>query len=109
MQFDGFFDEIIDRKGSGSIKWDRRPELDPFWVADMDFKSPPCVIEEIQKRVEFGVFGYAHAHEGLTDAIIEFLQKRHGSSVKSESIVHLGGLVIALSLAARAFGNRCRA
>jgi len=97
------FDTIIPRRGTGSIKWDRRPELDPFWVADMDFQSPECVLEAVRERVSHGVFGYANAHDGLNDALINYLSTKHGTAVKEEEIVHLGGLVVALSLAVRGF------
>jgi cystathionine beta-lyase len=53
--------------------------------------------------VEHGVFGYAQAHEGLNDAVLAYLRDRRGAVVPPEHIVHLGGLVPALSLAARAF------
>jgi len=99
------FDNIIDRKGTGSIKWDRRPELDPFWVADMDFRSPEPVIEAVRKAAEFGVFGYAAAHDGLTEAVLDYVKDRHGISLMEKHVMHLGGLVVALSLAARAFGG----
>ena len=101
MNFD--FDTPIVRRGTGCIKYDRRPELDPFWVADMDFVSAPAIIEALHRRVDHGVFGYAHAHEGLNDAVITYLAERRGAKVPVEHIVHLGGLVPALSLAARAF------
>lgn len=97
------FDTIIPRRGTGSIKWDRRPELDPYWVADMDFTSPQCVLDAIQARVDHGVFGYAHAHQGLTDALTEYLAKRHNANINPDHLVHLGGLVVALSLVARTF------
>jgi len=100
------FDQIIPRRGTGSIKWDRFPELDPFWVADMDFKSPPCVLEALQDRISHGIMGYAQPHTGLNDAINNYLQTRHGVSVEQECIVHLGGMVPALSIAARAFGSK---
>lgn len=101
MNFD--FDTPIPRRGTGCIKYDRRPELDPFWVADMDFVSAPCIIEALHRRVDHGVFGYAQAHEGLNDAILAYLKERRNAIVPLEHIVHLGGLVPALSLAARAF------
>ncbi len=101
MTFD--FDTPITRRGTGCIKYDRRPELDPFWVADMDFVSAPCILEALHRRVDHGVFGYAQAHEGLNEAIIAYLETRRGAKVPLEHIVHLGGLVPALSLAARAF------
>ena len=97
------FDTIIPRHGTGSIKWDRRPELDPFWVADMDFVSPQCVLDAIQARVDHGVFGYANAHDGLTEALTHYLSTRHKATVNAEHIIHLGGLVVALSLITRAF------
>ncbi|MFT5634372.1 MAG: cystathionine beta-lyase, partial [Rubritalea sp.] len=83
------FDTIIPRHGTGSIKWDRRPELDPFWVADMDFVSPQCVLDAVQARVDHGVFGYANAHDGLTEALTHYLSTRHKATVNAEHIIHL--------------------
>lgn len=104
MSFD--FDEQVTRRGTGCIKYDRRPELDPFWVADMDFRSAPVVLDALQERVSHGIFGYAQAHEPLNRTILDYLKERRGAEVSHENIVHLGGLVPALSLAARAFCKR---
>ena len=101
MNFD--FDNPVPRHGTGCIKYDRRPELDPFWVADMDFVSAPAILDALHQRVGHGVFGYAQAHEGLNDAILCYLRERRGVEVPLAQIVHLGGLVPALSLATRAF------
>ncbi|MEP4076412.1 MalY/PatB family protein [Haloferula sp.] len=101
MNYD--FDVPIARQGTGCIKFDRKPELDPFWVADMDFASAPEIIESLHRRVDHGVFGYPQAHKGLDEAIADYLLERQSSTVPGEQIVHLGGLVPALSLAARAF------
>ncbi len=99
------FDVPPSRRGTGSLKWDKRPELQPFWVADMDFPSPPEVIEALHHRVDHGVFGYAVPHDGLVDSILDYLAKRHGVSISADHLVHLGGLVPALSLAGRAFAD----
>ncbi|MEN9974251.1 MAG: hypothetical protein RLZZ282_257 [Verrucomicrobiota bacterium] len=101
MLFD--FDQPLVRRASGCIKYDRRPDLDPFWVADMDFLSAPEILEALHRRVDHGVFGYAQAHDGLNEAILTYLLERRGAKVPLNHIVHLGGLVPALSLAARAF------
>lgn len=101
MNFD--FDTLIDRRGTGCIKYDRRPELDPFWVADMDFASAPPILAALHRRVNHGIFGYAQSHEGLNGAVTTYLRDRRGADVPLEHIIHLGGLVPALSLAARAF------
>jgi len=99
------FDVPPIRRGTGSLKWDKRPELQPFWVADMDFPSPPEVIEALHHRVDHGVFGYAVPHDGLVDSILAYLANRHGASISADHLVHLGGLVPALSLAGRAFAD----
>ena len=104
MEFD--FETVIDRKGTGCIKFDRRPELDPFWVADMDFTSAPPILDALHQRIEHGVFGYAQAHTGLIAALREYLEKRRHVSLIEDHLVHLGGLVPALSLAIRAFCTR---
>ncbi|MEO5716663.1 MAG: PatB family C-S lyase [Luteolibacter sp.] len=101
MNFD--FDTPITRRGTGCIKYDRRPELDPFWVADMDFASAPPILEALHSRVDHGIFGYAQPHDGLNEAVIDYLRVRRGAAVPLEHVVHLGGLVPALSLAARAY------
>ncbi len=101
MSFD--FDTPITRRGTGCIKYDRKPELDPFWVADMDFASAPVIIKALHERVDHGVFGYAQPHDGLNQAVLGYLRDRRGAEVPLEHIIHLGGLVPALSLAARAF------
>ncbi len=101
MSFD--FDTVIPRKATGCIKYDRKPELDPFWVADMDFVSAPCILDALHKRIDHGIFGYAQAHAGVGEAIGGYLETRHGAVLHADHLIHLGGLVPALSLAARAF------
>jgi len=101
MKFD--FDTAINRRGTGCIKYDRKPELDPFWVADMDFATAPPIMEALRRRVDHAIFGYAQPHAGLNEAVIDYLRDRRNAEVPLEHIVHLGGLVPALSLAARAF------
>ena len=65
------FDEIIDRSNSSSEKWERYRGRDiiPLWVADMDFRSPPAIIEALHERVSHGVFGYTAPPEGLGAAL----------------------------------------
>ena len=72
------FDPPRIRRGTGSLKWDRRSDLDPFWVADMDFTSPPEVIETIRRRLDHGVFGYAIPQTSLVETLQGYLQERIG-------------------------------
>ncbi len=101
MNFD--FDTFIPRRATGCIKYDRKPDLDPFWVADMDFPSAPPILQALHERIDHGIFGYAQAHAGLNDAVIDYIKTRRRAEVPLDHIIHLGGLVPALSLAGRAF------
>ncbi|MBD3674155.1 MAG: putative C-S lyase [Planctomycetaceae bacterium] len=96
------FDVLPERRGTGSIKWERFPEYTPFWVADMDFASPDCVVEALHRRVDHGVFGYAAAHTGLIESVLDYLSTMHGVEADEKDLVHLPGMVLALSLACRA-------
>ena len=59
------FDTVIDRRGRNSLKYDfaekrgRPADVLPLWVADMDFRSPPAVIEALTDVSRFGIFGYS--------------------------------------------------
>lgn len=101
------FAHCPDRAGTGSLKWERYAGRDilPMWVADMDFKSPPEVIDALQARASHGVFGYTIPPKSTVEAVIEYLQTRHGTSISSEQIVWFPGLVPALNIACRAFAS----
>jgi cystathionine beta-lyase len=101
------FDRIVDRGGSGSLKWDRYAGRDvlPLWVADMDFTAPPAVLAALQQRVDHGVFGYTHAPDELVEVILARLWERHRWRVEAEALVWLPGLVVGLNVACRAVGE----
>jgi len=88
------FDQIINRRDTESIKWNRYGEdVLPMWVADMDFRSPEAVIQALHERVEHGVFGYGGAPEGLQEAIADHLAGRHGWKVNVPEITFVSGVV----------------
>lgn len=101
------FDRIINRVNTASLKWDRYKNRDiiPLWVADMDFKSPQCVVDALKRRAEHGVFGYTHAPEELTEQIMTRLAQKYNWTVESEWIIWLPGLVTGLNIACRAVGK----
>ncbi len=105
MSFD--FDTAVDRTGTGSLKWDKYAGRDvvPLWVADMDFQSPPAVIEALRARVEHGIFGYTVPHEEVVQETLAYLHRVHGLTARPEWLVWLPGLVPALNVACRAFGE----
>ncbi|MRI32460.1 aspartate aminotransferase [Endozoicomonas sp. OPT23] len=97
------FDQLIDRSGTSSLKWEKYKDKDtlPFWVADMDFKSAPEIIEALHQRIEHGIFGYTVADEGLEDLVVERMNNLYDWQIEKEWIVWLPGLVTALNLAVR--------
>ena len=100
------FDEIVDRRGTASEKWDRYRGRDviPLWVADMDFRSPPAIIEALHERVNHGIFGYTGPPDGLAQAVTESLSREFGWRVQKEWITWLPGLVTGLNVCCRAVG-----
>lgn len=98
------FDEGIDRRHSGSVKWNKYGnDVLPMWVADMDFRSPPCILEALHKHVEHGVFGYGDRPHELIDVVVERMASHYQWSVKPEWIVFLPGVIAGLNLSVRAF------
>jgi len=99
------FTTCPDRRGTGSLKWERYPGRDvvPMWVADMDFLSAPEIIAALQERAAHGVFGYTVPPKSTVEAAIDYLQAHHGYAAKPEEIVWFPGLVPALNVACRAF------
>ncbi|XBS68339.1 PatB family C-S lyase [Acerihabitans sp. KWT182] len=97
------FDESIDRRHSDSYKWQKYYEQNviPLWVADTDFRSPPCIIEALQARIAHGVFGYGFPPPELTELFIARMLERYQWRVRPEWLVFLPGLVSGLNLAVR--------
>ena len=105
--FDFDFDTVIDRSNTGSEKWDRYRGRDilPLWVADMDFRSPPAVIEALHERVAHGVFGYTHPTDELVNAVRDSLLADYCWPVAPEWVIWLPGLVSGLNILCRAVGG----
>ena len=112
------FDELINRRGTGCVKWDEIPPLFegeadlslithhssllPLWVADMDFKAAPAIQEAIRKRAEHGVFGYTMVGDDYYEAVISWFERRHQWTIHREEILYTTGVVPAMSVAIKA-------
>lgn len=105
------FDEVIDRTGTNSIKYDFRErffgnkDVMPLWVADMDFKTPDFVIEALRNRLNHEVLGYTFRSEGFTKSVKAWMKRQHNWQVKDEWITFSPGVVPALSMAVLAFSE----
>lgn len=98
------FDEIVDRHGTHSVKWDKCDSNDiiPMWVADMDFKAAPCIIDAMKDRLEHGIFGYANVPEEFYTSIINWFQRRHNWTINRDWIEYTTGVVPAFDAVLKA-------
>lgn len=91
------FDNPPSRRGTGSYKWDSEPGEIPMWVADMDFRTAPCVIEALKRRVDHGVFGYTYVGPDYYDALCGWFSDRHGYVIDPKAVIYVPGVVPAIS------------
>ncbi len=98
------FDEIVPRRGTNSYKWDSAGDADvlPMWVADMDFRTAPPVVEALRKRVEHGIFGYVRVPDAYYAAVTNWFARRHDWQIEKEWIIYTTGVVPALSAVIKA-------
>ncbi len=97
------FDRVIDRRSTDSNKWRKFPaDVLPLWVADMDFPSPPAVVQALRQRVEHGFFGYLTERNDLPEVVAERVAKRYGWRVSPEAVVTLPGVIAGFNQALRA-------
>ena len=93
---------LLDRSGTDSLKWDvladtfGREDLLPLWVADMDFKTPPCVREALHQAVDQGAFGYYKVPQRFYDSILTWEETRHGVRWEQDWIRTTNGVVSGL-------------
>ena len=95
------FDLEIDRRNTGSYKWEVSENELPMWVADMDFKTAPEIIEALKKRVEHGVFGYSVIPEEWYEAYRSWWSRRHSFDIRKEWLMFCTGVVPAISSVVR--------
>lgn len=101
MKYD--FDKTIDRRATNSYKWDSATEgVLPMWVADMDFRTAPAIIDALQKRVAHGIFGYTRVPDAYYDAVTSWFSRRHGWDIDREWIIYTSGVVPAVSAVIKA-------
>ncbi|MBP1540587.1 MAG: PatB family C-S lyase [Prevotella sp.] len=107
------FDERIERRGTGCVKWDSVPvtpstgggqgeALIPLWVADMDFAVAPAIQEAVRRRAEHPIYGYNIVEDDYYEAIIAWFGRRHGWTIRREQILYTTGVVPAMSVAIKA-------
>lgn len=104
------FDKVIERKGTWSMKWDDKPlentfnnkEVLPLWIADMDFKAAPAIVEAVQEVVDHGIFGYSTTDEP-NKALANWMSHRHGWKFNPKWVTNTPGIVFALNVAIQTY------
>ena len=105
------FDEVINRKNTNCIKYDaiqryfKKDDVQPLWVADMDFKTPKFIVEDIQKKLSQEIFAYPEPNKKLFISIQNWMKKRHNWEIEPNNITLVSGVVTALSAAVEAYSD----
>lgn len=102
MKYD--FDTQILRRGTDSYKWDSAKSEDvlPMWVADMDFRTAPAIVDALERRVKHGIFGYTRVPDSYYKAVTDWFTRRHGWTIDREWIIYTSGVVPAISAVIKA-------
>ncbi|MDX9897990.1 MAG: MalY/PatB family protein [Spirochaetia bacterium] len=108
------FNADIDRSKTDSVKWklgascasSTYPDVLPMWVADMDFASPPAIVEAMKRRSEHPIYGYSSKPIEFFDSYINWMKSRYGVSVDARWLSFSPGIVPAIATAIRAFTDR---
>ncbi|MBR5412447.1 MAG: pyridoxal phosphate-dependent aminotransferase [Fibrobacter sp.] len=87
------FDTIIDRRNTDSIKWNVAENVLPMWVADMDFRTAPEILDALRIRLDYGVFGYADVPDAWYNAYINWWGKRHNLKMEKENLIFSAGVM----------------
>jgi cysteine-S-conjugate beta-lyase len=105
------FDSIINRDETNSVKYTARQalfgraDITPMWVADMDFAVPPAVRQALMARAQHPIYGYTDYPDSMYDALIHWLQRRHGWQIERDWIIMCPGVVPTLHAAVMAFAQ----
>ncbi|MBE6293734.1 MAG: pyridoxal phosphate-dependent aminotransferase [Bacteroidales bacterium] len=105
------FDEIIERKNTDCLKYDWAKDIFgsddviPMWIADMDFRTPQCIVDVMRKRMEHEIFGYTFLSPQWKPAIINWISRRYNWHVMEEEIGFVGGIVPAIAYIIQCFTN----
>lgn len=106
------FDTIVVRKNTGCLKYDFASERGlpndvlPLWVADMDFKTSSCIIDELKKACDHGIFGYTETQSEYFNAVAGWMQSQHSWKVQEDWLIKTPGVVFALAMAVKAFTEK---
>lgn len=99
------FDELIDRRGTNSLKWDVAAGELPMWVADMDFKTAPEITQALENKLKSGIYGYQIVPDEWYSAIIGWWKSRHNLEIKRDWLCFCTGVIPAVTSSVKRITN----
>ena len=100
------FDTAVELRGRASMKWNRYgPDVLPMWVADMDFRTSPAILDALQAELDHGVFGYSMPTDDVADAVVGWAGRRYDWQIDPAWIVWFPGVVPGMSACCRMVGE----
>lgn len=105
------FDEETNRKNTNCAKYDGLKkyfgyeDLNPLWVADMDFKTPSFINDAIIKAASNSLYGYSVDTPELYASIINWQKNEHDWEIEQKDIFMINGVVPAYSACIEAFSE----
>ena len=98
------FNEKIDRSENHAAKWAEmkmkfgREDLTPMWVADMDIKAAPEIVEAMAEKVKQEIFGYVYRPDSYYESAANWVAKRFGYEISPKTLIHSPGVVPSMSI-----------
>ncbi len=101
------FDKIIERRGTYCGKWDKLEAFSgvspddglAMWIADSDFETAPCVAGAMRAYADHALYGYGFDEDGYNNAIVWWMNHRHGWEIDPDWIITVQGLGHAIGMA----------
>lgn len=91
------FDTVIERRNTNSLKWNVEEDTIAMWVADMDFRTAPCIQKAMQNTAALGIYGYCEVPEAFYTSIQEWWRQEHCFAMEREWMMFSSGVVPAIS------------
>ncbi len=101
------FNEKIDRSNNHSAKWEEMGnkfisnDLWPMWIADMDLKTAPVIIDAMREKLEQGIFGYVYRPASYYQSAADWIERRFGYKIDAKTLINSPGVVPTLSILVR--------
>lgn len=98
------FNEKVDRSKNHAAKWEEMGakfgsnDLLPMWVADMDIKTVPEVVEAIKEKADQAIFGYVYRPASYYETAAAWCEKRFGYKIDPKTLIHSPGVVPSMNM-----------